>query len=194
MSLQTNLSNFATRIATEFKTLRASIALSNGSLGNLSTASKGSLVAAINEIDTAVKAIAAGSGSISDNQTTSTTTWSSTKTNASIVGLISDGLNSGATKVYSIDKVLSLIAAARAGLKDEILGGSSSALDTLKELADALGSNPNFATAIAADIANRVRFDSAQTLTQAQMTQAQANLGLGNTEADLVAIFVAALS
>ena len=48
---------------------------------------------------------------------------------------------------------------------------------TLNELAAALGNDPSFATTIATEIANRVRFDAAQTLTGPQQTQARSNIG-----------------
>lgn len=53
-------------------------------------------------------------------------------------------------------------------------------LDTLNELANALGDDPNFATTTATALGNRLRFDAAQSLTTGQKTQAQANLGLAD--------------
>lgn len=76
MSLQTQLHSFVLRAAQEFNTLSAKI----GSLATLSTTDKTNLVAAINELKTAVNA----STSINDTQVTTTTTYSSSK----IVGLL----------------------------------------------------------------------------------------------------------
>jgi hypothetical protein len=73
------------------------------------------------------------------------------------------------------------------------VGGAGAALDTLKELADALNNDPSFATTIATQIANRVRFDDAQVLTAPQKAQARANIGaqsaaaIGDPDRDLVA-------
>ena len=53
--------------------------------------------------------------------------------------------------------------------------GDGAALDTLAELAAALGNDPSFAATIAGEIANRVRYDAAQALSAPQ--QAQARLG-----------------
>ena len=66
------------------------------------------------------------------------------------------------------------IAAAIAALVDS----SPAALNTLDELAAALGDDPNFATTVATALGNRIRYDAAQTLTGPQKAQAQANIGL----------------
>jgi hypothetical protein len=64
-----------------------------------------------------------------------------------------------------------------------LVNGAGVALDTLKELADALGNDSNFSTTISASLGNRLRFDAAQTLTATQLTQARANIGLVRTTA-----------
>ena len=85
---------------------------------------------------------------------------------------IDDGVTSGAS-TWSSTKISSEISGAVSGLVD----GAGAALDTLKELAAALGNDPSFATTIATQIANRVRYDEAQTLTSPQQAQARANIG-----------------
>ena len=85
---------------------------------------------------------------------------------------IDDGVTSGAS-TWSSNKINSEISGAISGL----VGGAGAALDTLKELADALGNDPSFATQIATQIANRVRFDDVQVLTVPQQTQARSNIG-----------------
>ncbi|RYF44986.1 MAG: hypothetical protein EOO27_42280, partial [Comamonadaceae bacterium] len=71
--------------------------------------------------------------------------------------------------------------------------GAGAALDTLNELADALNNDPNFAATIATEIANRVRYDAAQTLTDPQKAQARSNIGaqeaaaVGDTDHNFVA-------
>ena len=75
----------------------------------------------------------------------------------------------------------------------------------MQELAEALSSNPSFATDIATAIGNRVRFDEAQTLTAAQQLRARQNIGaasqvefaqmqtdLGNVQVDLVSLYATA--
>lgn len=194
MSLQINLQNFATRIATEFKSLRTLVNNNAGDLSGLTTTAKANLVAAINELDAAIEDVATGAGAINDATTTTSSTWSSSKTAAAIAALIDDDAESGDDKTYSVDQVLALIEAAKTAVKDDLTNGASSALDTLKELADALGGDPNFATTVNAALGNRVRFDAAQTLNATQKEQACANIGIGDPEVDLVATFNAGLS
>ncbi|MGY6246198.1 hypothetical protein ACXIUS_01455 [Bosea thiooxidans] len=75
-----------------------------------------------------------------------------------------------ASKVTGID---ALIAAATDALKDT----APAVLDTFREIAEALGNNPNLATDVMAALANRLRFDAAQSLTTEQKVQALGNLG-----------------
>ena len=75
MSLSTNISDLATRIATEVKAKATQINGNAADLSGLDTTDKSNLVAAINEIFGAI-GDAAG---IDDGTTTTTTTWSSTK-------------------------------------------------------------------------------------------------------------------
>ena len=106
---------------------------------------------------------------------------------------IDDGVTSGAS-TWSSSKIGSEISGAISGL----VGGAGTALDTLKELADALNNDPSFATTIATQIANRVRFDDAQVLTAPQKAQACDNIGAasllatGDLDRDFTAAYTAA--
>lgn len=147
------------------------LTLARGDLSNLTTTAKGSLVAAINELVTLVQ----DSSGIDDN--------------------------AGAGNVastWSADKIIAAIAAAQAAVKSELVDGAGTALDTLKELADALGNDPSFATTIATELGNRVRYDQAQTLTNPQKAQARSNIGaygvdeVGDYDRDLVTVYTTA--
>lgn len=59
---------------------------------------------------------------------------------------------------------------------DDLVNGSGSALDTLKELADALGNDPEFATTVGNALGVRVRVDAPSAFTAAQKAQGRANL------------------
>ncbi len=134
-----------------------------GDLTSLSTTAKGNLVAAINELY------------------------------AALGNKIDDMAGDGATTVtWSANKIYDTIEAAKAAVKNELIDGSAAALDTLKELAAALNNDPSFATTIATELGNRVRFDAAQTLTTAQKLQACTNIGVGDPERDLAAAYVTA--
>ena len=106
---------------------------------------------------------------------------------------IDDGVTSGAA-TWSSNKISSEIS----GAVSDLVDGAGATLDTLKELADALNNDPSFATTIATQIANRVRFDDVQVLTAPQKAQACANIGaqsaaaIGDPDRDLVADYTAA--
>ena len=147
MSLATQIVALAQAIGADIKDLRTK----QGDLTSLTTTAKGTLVAAINELKTAL----AGAGAA-----------------------INDTAGNGATTVtWSADKIFDTIEAAKVAVKADLTNGAAAALDTLNELAAALGNDPSFAATIATEIANRVRFDAAQTLTSPQQAQARANIG-----------------
>lgn len=159
MTMETRLIALAQAIGADVKSLRAA----QGDLTSLSTTAKGNLVAAINEVVALV-----GSGGVQ----------------------INDAAGNGDTGVtWSADKIYDSIELAKQAVKDSILGGAGAALDTLKELADALNNDPNFAATIATQISNRVRYDAAQTLTTAQRLQACQNIGIGDPETDFAAAY-----
>lgn len=147
MSLETRIISLAQAIGSDIKALGAA----QGSLSALNTTAKTSLVAAINEL---VLMIGSAGASIDDGAG-----------------------NGGTTVTWSADKIFDSIEAAKAAVKNELVSGATAALDTLNELAAALNNDPSFAATIAAEIANRVRFDAAQTLTAPQQTQARSNIG-----------------
>jgi len=174
MPLATNVTNLATRVATESKSLRVLINGNLADLSSLSTTAKSSLVAAINE----VRATAGAAAVINDVTPSLTTTYSGTKTNSAISTAVAALVNSAPT-----------------------------VLDTLKELADALGGDASFSTTITTALGLRVRADTAaQGLTVGQQGNARTNIlaasdsaltalttAVGGTETDFVATFNAGL-
>lgn len=220
MSLVTQVSDLATRIGTEIKTVSGRI----GVLANLTTTDKTSLVAAVNEVKTLASG---GSGveindvtpstttvysgsktqnivdakpSINDGTTAADSVWSSSKTSNSISTAvaakpsINDTAASGTT-VYSSQKTDNQISTAVANLVDS----SPAALDTLNELATALGDDPNFATTINTALGLRVRVDAAQAFSGPQQAQGRSNIDavgnadIGDVNTDFVTIFETAL-
>lgn len=112
-------------------------------------------------------AIQTNSVTIDDAVSSTNSTWSSTKITTEIM----DALNG-------------------------VLGGAPAALDTLQEIADALGGDGNFAANITDALNKRVRWDiSNQGLTDIQKGNARTNIGaasaidLGNTDTDFAALF-----
>lgn len=109
---------------------------------------------------------------------------------ASAAAPISDSA-SDTTHTWSASKIAAAIATA----KSDLVNGAGSALDTLAELATALGNDPNYATTITTALGKRVRADAAQSFTAGEKTQALANIGaqdsasIGTPDTDFVAIF-----
>ena len=119
-----------------------------GVLANLTTTEKTNLVASINELKSDL-------GSID------------------LTGLIDDAATSGTDVTYSVDKILDLLDT----LKSDILGGiPSTALDTIKELADFLADN-TVAGGLVEQLGNRVRVDAAQSFDSTKQAQGRSNIG-----------------
>lgn len=170
MSLVTNLQNFATATATQDKLLKTLI---NGNLADLSaltTTNKSNLVAAANELKALINSISAASVVIDDATTSTSKVWSSSKVSAALVAQYAS-----------------------------IVGGATSAYDTLIELQNIITADETQIANILTALGNRLRFDASQVLTAPQKTQGLLNLGavattdIGDTATDFVAIFNAAL-
>lgn len=86
---------------------------------------------------------------------------------------IIDDVTAATNRTFSSTKINSLIATAVAGIVDS----APAVLDTLNELAAALGNDQNFATSIAIALGLRVRVDEAQTFTAPQQLQGRSNIG-----------------
>ncbi|ADU99841.1 hypothetical protein [Alicycliphilus denitrificans] len=147
MSLESRIIALAQAIGTDIKAIK----VAQGTLSALNTTNKSSLVAAINELMTLIS----GSGATIDD-------------NAG---------NGNTAATWSADKIYDSIEAAKMAVKSDLINGAGAALDTLNELAAALGNDPSFAATIAGELANRVRYDAAQALTSPQQAQARSNIG-----------------
>lgn len=116
--------------------------------------------AALAEVMNVANAAAGGGVSINDGVTNTTATWSSQK--------VTD---------YTAVQVNALVDVAPA------------ALDTLNELAAALGDDPNFAATMTTALALRLRVDAAQAFTTIQKDQGKANLGVISSTVDFASNF-----
>lgn len=153
------------QIASDIKTLSQR----QGGLSSLNTTAKNSLVGAINEVLTKVNT--KSSVSISDNATENDSTWSSHK----IFQAISEA------QINAVSQA-----------KSQLLNGAGAALDTLKELADAINNDPTFASTLANQLNSRLRFDEEQVLTTEQKKLGCRNLGLPSPTTDYLALYLAA--
>jgi hypothetical protein len=193
-SLRTAIESLATRAGGELKAHKVLLCNNAADLGALSTAAKGNLVAAVNEVAASVAALGTPA-TINDAVTSGTQTWSSNKITAHVTAAIGSPLTlndaaTNSTQTWSSNKINSSINSAVAA----VVASSPAALDTLNELAAALGNDYNFATTITTALGKRVRVDAAQTFTAGEQSQGQLNLNLGDCNAaDFVATFNAAL-
>ena len=162
MTMETRLIALAQAIGADIKALTTK----QGDLTSLATTANGNLVAAINEIYGLLGSVGA---------------------------IIDDGAGDGDTSVtWSADKIHDTIEAAKLAVKSDLTNGAAAALDTLSELAAALGNDPSFAATMATALTNRVRYDAEQTLTAPQQLQACSNIGVGNPERDFATDYAAA--
>lgn len=188
MSLEIRLNALATAIGDDIQTLLAQ----DGTLTALNTTEQGSLVGAINEVLAAVGG--AGSGDLlSTNNLSDLVSAATARTNLDV--------RSTAQVTSEISAAIAAVTLASLGGLDQaavdarvqlVVDTAPAALDTLNELAAALGDDANFAATVAGQMADRVRFDAAQTKTVGEQAQACANIGVGNPEVDLVSTYTAA--
>lgn len=162
MTMETRLIALAQAIGADIKALTTK----QGDLTSLATTDKGNLVAAINEIYGLLGSVGA---------------------------IIDDGAGDGDTSVtWSADKIHDSIEAATTALRNSLVNGAGAALDTFKELQDAIGNDPSFAATLATQMSKRVRVDAAQTFTTAEKLQGCNNLGIGDPEHDFLGDYATA--
>lgn len=123
-----------------------------GDLSKLTTTEKTSLVLALNELKASLGEIDL-TKIIDDEKTATNLTWSSTKISNAVSKAVSDLVN-----------------------------GAPEALDTLKELADAIDANQDAITALQTIAGGHVKFDAEQTLTTEQKAQARSNIDAVSSE------------
>lgn len=194
-SLSTNVANLATRIATEVKALRTLINGNVADLSTLDTTAKGNLVAAINELKDGLDALSSGAAGIDDGTTSTASTWSSQKTSDSIAAAVAaivipeltdliDDVTASTTTVYSSSKTETVVSDAVSAAVDALVGGAGPALDTLNELAAAIGDDASFSATVTTALGNRVRTDTAaQGLDSTQQSNARTNIGAASAAA-----------
>lgn len=82
-----------------------------------------------------------------------------------------------------------------AALKAELMGEDvDAALDTFKELSEAMKADQTALAAMATQIGNRLKVDEVHNLTSQQLTNVYTSLNLGDPDTDFVAIFEAELA
>ena len=162
MSMEDTLVDFANATGADIKLLNNRI----GDLTSLPTTAKASLVAALIELY---------------NQSGSTG------------AAIDDSAGNGVTNVtWSADKIFDFVSQSVLTLKDSLLGGASTAYDTFIELENLMNNDASLGAALATKVGEKISFAEVQTLTTGQRLQACQNLGIGDPDVDLLAIYNAA--
>ena len=146
-TLSGQVSALASQVGVDVKGLISNI----GTLSNLTTTQKASLVVALNELKKAIddlEGTVAGSVGIDDGATNTATTWSSSKINHAINSAIS-----------------------------ALINGAPELLNDLNELATAIQENAGAIEALEAIAGDRISYKTEQSLTEAQKTLARKNIG-----------------
>jgi hypothetical protein len=177
LSLQTRIGDLITAVGTDYKAIKGWV----GDLTTLDTTTKTSLVAAVNEVN-------GKTASVPDASTT-------VKGAIEIATLTEVATGTDTARAVTPEGVRQ----ERNAVKAEILDSAPSALDTLNELAAALGDDANFSTTVTTALGNRVRTDTAaQGLDATGKSNARTNIDvysttdLGNPDTDLVALYTTA--
>lgn len=222
MSLVTKVSDLATRIGTEFKTVRTEIAALN--TDDIAEGTTNKYLTDERVEDIIGSKVQGGSNvTVSYNDSTGVTTvsaasgYTTSSFNTDFATKTTDNLSEGTTNKYftsqrALDATASAYDAAGAaasaqsaaqtyadGLITNLVNGAPATLDTLNELASALGSDANYSTTISTALGNRVRVDAAQSLNSTQKAQGRDNIGaasasdVGDTTTNFVSTFEAAL-
>ena len=171
-TLVSRILDLATRVSTECKSLRTLINGNATDLSALNTTAKGNLVLALNELKAGLDSAVSASGA-----------------------QINDASSSSTTQTWSINKISAQITAAL----NALTSGAPTALDTLDELAAALGDDANFAATITTALGQRVAV-TAQTFADPQKAQARSNIGaqeaalIGDPDTNYVTTFTAGLA
>ena len=177
MSLETRVIALAQAIGDDVQALK----IVDGLLSNLTTTDKTNLVAAINEVRTQV--LNAGAGDmLNANNLANLADAAAARANLDV--------NSSGETTAEITAAIAALGALTEAEVDArvqlVVDAAPAALDTLNELAAAIGDDANFAATVTAALTNKVSFDVPQTLTAAQQLQASTNIGVGNPEHDFV--------
>ena len=143
--------SLASNISNLATAIGTDVKATNAKIGNLGALTTTAKGDLVAAVNELKSSIAGAGASINDTVTNTSSVWSSSMTNSAINAAVTALVNS-----------------------------SPAALDTLKELSDALGGDASFAATMTTALGNRVRYDAVQTLTGPQQAQARSNIGASN--------------
>lgn len=166
MTLETNLQDLATRMGTEAKALRTLINGNQADLSGLTTTTKTSLVAALNELKTAINS----ASGIDDSSISSGSSWSSQRTTDAINAAIAGIINGAPTAFDTLKELADAFASDQTAL-----AGILQALDKRVSVSTAQG------------------FTAEEKAQGRSNIDAVSTAAIGDPDRDLVAVFNAAL-
>lgn len=142
------------------------------------------LIAVFQSIGLDIKTILTNQGNLSSLTTTQKSNLvgalNELKASISSAGAKIDDAAASSSTTYSSVKINSAINTAIA----EIIDGAPAAFDTLKEIADYIADDQAALQTITTALANRVKFNEPQSLTEEQQIQACENIGIGDPTTD----------
>lgn len=204
MSLTTKVADLATRIGTEFKTVRTEISAKLDS----SSYTASDILTKIKTVDGASSGLDADllDGNHASAFATSGHNHSGTyqPLDGDLTAIAALSGTSGLLKKTAAD-TWALDTSSYATTSDvstaisNLVASAPSTLDTLNELAAALDNDASFSSTVSTALGNRLRFDASQTLTSGQKAQAITNLGaisasdVGDVTTNFVTTFETAL-
>jgi len=139
-------------VATDVKALATLVNNNAANLDALTTTAKSNLVAAINELDALIEALSGGGSAESLDDLTDVTIT------GPVVGHVLRHNGTVFTNVLGTDYFVS--PAMLTAAVDAVIAAAPGALDTLNELADALGDDPNFAATMTTALAGKQPLDA----------------------------------
>ncbi len=158
-NLASNLENLAISIADECDELRDLINGNEITLSALHTINKTNLVSAINELVSLINS----ASSIDDQIMSYDFSWSSNR--------IAMEINEFSNALENEINALKI--------------GAPASLNTITKIANSIGNDPNFSNYVNQSLNNRLRFDSAQSLSEEQKEIARTNIGAIN-QSDII--------
>jgi len=186
MPLDSRAAALATQIGNDVQLLLAN----QGDLTGLNTTAKNSIVDAVNEV---FAGLGGGGDLIAANNLSDLASAAAARTNLDV--------RSTAQITAEISAAIAAITLGSLGGLDEaevdarvqlVVDSAPAALDTINELAAALGDDANFAATVATSLSNKVDFSAPQTKTTGQKLQACQNIGVGDPEVDLLGAYTTA--
>lgn len=194
--LSTSATNLVDAINEVNDAVAGATGIDDGTTGSSTTWSSQKISDEDDDIRSDLGADIAAKPSINDSTASGSSVYSSTKTDSQIAAAVAavpapesiiDDTTAADDTVYSSNKTDVQIATAVADLVDSAPG----TLDTLSELAAALGGDADFATTVSTALGNRVRTDTAsQGLNSTQQSNARTNIAAA-AASDLSALVTA---